>query len=600
MGGGGSKPIEPVITEDEPPAGSEETSIVYPNRPGLPRLDGISRALANECNGCNLQVVSGISSSSVKVSREFGTVSFKQCTRYYADLKKVREKKMSFQDFKNNLLNGVYYRGQDNGYCEQVELSSEDAMKMNKIEDYDEGKLKSVRIQQATSAGFSASTKARFTPSIPFQLRFSAAGGGPVDIPVRNMTLYHPCPIRIESVQPDAVLCLNDPAFGNPSHVVLIPLVGKNMPSSSAGFLQKILPEVVSVSQSDPSTGQYIGKDIPVGQNWKLSQVFDTIVAENGKDFDVKTGFYVWKGMPGLDRVKEVNGLNVRFKWVDSGKPTPEYIMLDTPVACNPADLAILTSRMPVTPPSDAIHAILYSNNPFQKGIVHKQGPPDNCFAKEAREGFTDLQGVYGLTSTSTQEEEACDPWTLWAQATAGKGFTEQQVKAVIFNLFVFIAMAVGTYLAFSAVLRLYDVEYSELSKNIGKLTAVFARNLHQKAAALKSGIAMVSNPRAALNASKTGLLADAASEAKESKTGLLGDLKESGTGLLGDLKESGTGLLDDVKETAEKPTKKWATVDTSAYTGTTSSTGDKGLRNRGGTLRRGRGHGGLTRRDVH
>ncbi len=510
MGGGGSKPIEPVIIEDEPPAGSEETSIVYPNRPGLPRLDGISRVLANECKNCNLQVLSGISSSSVKISREFGTVSFKQCTRYNTDLKNVRDKKMSFQDFINNLQSGIYYRGQDNGFCEQVVLPSDEAMKMTKIEDYDEGKLRSVRIQQATSGGFSTNTKVRITPSIPFQMRFSAQDEAPIDIPIQTMTLYHPCPIRIESVQPDAVLSLNDPSFGNPSHVILVPLVAKNMPSSSVGFLQKILPQTVSVSESDPASGQYIPKDVPTGQNWKLSQLFDTVVSENGKDFDVKSGFYVWKGMPGLDRVKEpittsIQGATFttgfRFKWVDSGKPTPQYILIDTPVACNPADLAILTSRMPVTPPSDAIHAILYSSNPFHRGIVHKQGPPNNCFAKEAREGFTsaDLQGAYTLgdknlqdyVQNNGQEEEACDAWTLWAQTTNGKGFSTQQIIALIFNSTVFVAMCVGAYLAFTAITRLYDVEYSEVAKNIGKLAAVFAKNLQQKAAALQNKLSV-------------------------------------------------------------------------------------------------------------
>ena len=498
MGGGGSKP-EPVIIEDEPPAGSEESSIVYPNRAGLPRLDGISRTLANECNNCNLQVISGISSSSVKISREFGTVSYKQCTRYYTDLKNVKEKKMSFQDFMNNLQNGIYYRGQDNGYCEQVQLSSEDAAAMTKIEEYDEGKLRTVRIQQASSGGFSANTKAKITPSIPFQMRFSAAGQPAVDIPIRSMSLYHPCPIRIESVQPDAVLSLNDPSFGNPDYVILVPLVAKNMPGPSVGFLQKILSQTTTVAQSDPSTGQYIGRDIPTGQNWKLNQLFETVVGDNGKDFDVKSGFYVWKGMPGLDRVKEPivfdNGYGVRFttgyrfKWVDSGRPTPQYILIDTPVICSPADMATLTSTMPVTPASDAIHAVLYSNNPFQRGIVHKQGPPDNCFSTEAKETFTDLQGVYSMVGTSTQEEEACDAWTLWAQATAGKEFTPQQITTLIFNSMVFISMCIGAYLAFSAVLRYYDIQYSKLAQTVGKLTAVFAKNLSQKAAAMKQNI---------------------------------------------------------------------------------------------------------------
>lgn len=495
MGGGGSKPSEFTITEDQPPAGSEESSMVYPDRPGMPRLDGISRSLANECNNCSLQVVSGISSSSVKISREFGSISYKQCTRYKNDLKDVREKKLSFQDFLNNLQSGVYFRDLNNGYCEKVELSSEDATKMTKIEDYDEGKLRSVRILQSTSGGFSADTKVKITPSIPFQMRVSAAGEGPIDVPIQTMTLYHPCPIRIEGVQPDAVLSLNDPSFGKPKYVILVPLTAKNTQSPSIGFLQKLLPEAIAVSQPDPSTGQYIPKDVPTGQNWKLSQLFDVIVAENGKDFDVKTGMYVWKGMPSLKRTQESTSTGVRFKWLPSGDPSPQYILMDTPVACNPGDLAILTSRIPITRPSDAIHAILYDDNPMQRGIVHKQGPPENCFATEAKESFTDLQGVYSLTGTSTQEEEACDAWTLWAKATAGKGFTNQQIASVIFNVLVFIAMAVGTYVAFSAVLRLYDVEYSEVAKNIGKLSAVFARNLQQKAAALKSNLSSISLP---------------------------------------------------------------------------------------------------------
>jgi hypothetical protein len=69
----------------------------------------------------------------------------------------------------------------------------------------------------------------------------------------------------------------------------------------------------------------------------------------------------------------------------------------------------------------------------------------------------------------------------------------------VIFSVLIAIAMAVGTYIAFAAVLRFYDVEYSELAKNVGKLTAVFARNLQQKAAAVKSGIGSLTNPTATL-----------------------------------------------------------------------------------------------------
>jgi hypothetical protein len=149
----------------------------------------------------------------------------------------------------------------------------------------------------------------------------------------------------------------------------------------------------------------------------------------------------------------------------------------------------------------DAVHAILYSSNPMQRGIVHKSGPPGaNCPAKET---FVDLEGAYSqaergsqlLFGEGTQEEEACDPWTLWAQASAGKGFTAQQVTTLIFQSLVFVAMAVGAYLAFNAVLRMYDVKYSELASGIGKVTAVFAKNLSQKADAIREKVSSNINP---------------------------------------------------------------------------------------------------------
>lgn len=491
MGGGGSKPAPaPTVVEQEPPAGSGESSIIYADRPETPRLDGITRAIANECNGCMLEVVSGVSSSSVRVSRDFGVVSENQCKRYQRDLKRVRDRMMSWQDFLHNLQSGLYLRelgvrgNESKKYCEQVELSSEDARTMTKIEQFDEGKLRSVRIQEATSGGFSADTKARFTPSIPFQMRFSTAGQGPVDISVKSMSLYHPCPLRLEGIQPDAVLSLNDPAFGNTGYVVLIPLVGRNTPSPSVGFLQKIMSEVVSVSEPDPSSGQYIGKDIATGATWNLGQLFSTEVSGGG-NFEVKNGYYEWKGMPALEQVREDRPGVINYVWKDTGKPVPRYIMLDTPVVCNPADLAVLTQRMPVTPPMDAIHAVLYSSNPFQRGIVHK-----SCAIGSTRESFTDLQGV---------TEESCDPWTTWAQTANGKGFTTQKIFEMFFNLMVGVAMAVGAFLALSAVLRMYDVEAADFSKGIGKVTAVFFKNLQQKAASVKTAISNLRNPRQAV-----------------------------------------------------------------------------------------------------
>ena len=484
MGGGESKPFEPTVIEDPLPTRG-------------PRLDGVSRALANACDGCRLQVVSGVSSSSVKLSRTYGSVSYFQCGTYAADKKRVEKKEMSLQDFVGRLQSGKYYRNLNNGYCEQVELSREDALNVKDIGEVD-GKVRTVRIQKVSSGGFSADTKVIFTPSIPFQMKFSVKNDTS-DIPVANMTLYHPCPLRLDGVQPDAVLSLNDPSIEGSGFVILIPLIGRNDTSSSIGFLQKIMSQVTIVSQPNPSTGDYLSQNIPTGANWTLSSLFETQAGE-GSTLEVLNGFYSWKGMPAFERVQEDTFFDlpgagrvktgVRYKWVPTGKPSPTYIMLDTPVACNPADLATLTSRIPMTPPEDAIHQVLYSTNPLHRGIVHKQGPPvspEECSRRGMyREMFTDAD-LNAIT------EESCDPWQTWAQ-TANRGYTTDMIFTLMFNVTLVIAAAVGAYLAIVAVVKMYDVQVRGVAEGVGKIAAVFAKDLQQKATNMKNAVSNVTN----------------------------------------------------------------------------------------------------------
>lgn len=480
MGGGSSKPQPPpTIIEQPPPGGSGQGNVVYPNNPTTPRLDGVSRALADECDRCMLQIANGASSSSVKIAREYGTVTFNQCKRFTDDSTSVAQKKMSKRDWLNNLRDGMYYRDLGNGYCENITISNETYQAALAGGDVQGKDMNSVRIlKQAGSGGFSAETKVRVIPSIPFRLRFSAAGGAPTEIPVNSMSVYHPCPLRLEGEQPDAVLSLNDPSFDNPNYVILIPLVGRNVPDPSVKFMEKILPQVVAVSQPDPASGQYIGKDVPTGVNWTLNNLLATTAGPDNS-LEVASGYYEWKGMPTLERVRDQQGNTITYSWKESGTPSPHYIMLDKAVACNPADLAILTQRIPITPPADAIHAVLYSTTIGRRGIVHKMGPPDSATCS-TRESFTPLRGV---------TETTCDPWTIWAQTADGKGFTQQQILGMLFNVLVGIAMGLGAFIALAAVLRMYDVEYADFAKGVGKVTAVFLKNFKEKVASAKQKI---------------------------------------------------------------------------------------------------------------
>ena len=473
MGGGGSRPAPPpFVVEEEPPAGSGESSTVYANRPETPRLDGLTRSMANECDGCDLRVKSGITSSSIKLSREFGEVTDVQCKRYRDDKKRVTDKKMSFQDFMGNLKAGRYLRNLDNGYCEQVTMSEEDAKKFKTIGEFDESKLQSVRIQKVSSGGFSADTKAKLTPSIPFKLTFKGQ-----EIEVKTMTVYHPCPLRIEGVQPDAVFSLNDPSFDDKSeYIILIPLTAKNTADPSIALFDKILPQINALAVPE-ATGQYITRNVATGANWSLMSIF-TPGTQSGDSFEVKNGYYEWKGMPALERSKSETpswpSSIITYSWKETGKPSPRYIMLDTPVAISSSSLSSITQTLPVTPTSDAVHAVLYSSNPLQRGIVHKLGPA-NC---PTRETFADMN--------DTVKEEFCDDWTAWAQDSKTKGYTTQQIFALIFNVLVFIAMGVGAYLALAAILRLYDIELKNVSAGLGKITAVVFKSLRQKAGEMK------------------------------------------------------------------------------------------------------------------
>jgi hypothetical protein len=181
--------------------------------------------------------------------------------------------------------------------------------------------------------------------------------------------------------------------------------------------------------------------------------------------------------------------------------------MLDQPVAISSTSLATVTQSLPITPVNDAVHAILYDTNPFQRGIVHKQG------ACPTKEGFTTADAyAFGSTflESEKQSEEGCDAWSVWAQPSSpGYDFTN-----VIFGLATAVAMAIGAYLALTAVLRLYDVETATLSEQIGKLMGVYAKSLKEKVGKIQSAVNSVKalrNPTAALGDKLTSTLDDKA-----------------------------------------------------------------------------------------
>ena len=77
----------------------------YPPQQGL---SGVSVGGAQGCSRCVLKLNAGVSTSSVKLRREYGAVSAEDCKRYGQDADAVRGKRMAFAEFKRNLMNGKY------------------------------------------------------------------------------------------------------------------------------------------------------------------------------------------------------------------------------------------------------------------------------------------------------------------------------------------------------------------------------------------------------------------------------------------------------------------------------------------------------------
>ncbi len=580
MGGGSSRPsAPPTVTEDPYPGGEGRT-------------DSISLSSAKACFRCVLEMAPAISSSSVKLTRNFGDTNPQECRKFDDDLKRVRAKEFSFQDFMTNLQSGKYLRPTSTDFCEQIQFSEEDLADLNKaggrIEDFDyrASKLQTVRIRKVSTGGFSSDTKAQITPSIPFKMYFNGE-----EILIKTITLYHPCPLRIEANQADAVLSLNDPSDKTAKHVILIPLVSGNLASSSADFIGKIAPQIATIATPDPSTGRYLSRDVQTGADWTLSKLFPITNVKDNK-VAVPSGFFVWEGAGAMEKYISTNTSSlINYSWRQTGTPGPKYILLEKPLPINPTDLATITQNLPVTPAFDAIH-------PVMSPVLYKQGPPENC-GVPMREKFTsaDMQTLADAVS--------CDPF-LNNVNVKDKRYSTDAIVGLIFNFLLFCAAAIGAYIALAAVARMYDVEFKDFAMATGKVTAVWMKDLKGMSnlgglMSMKLGkggpMAALGNVKANPITSQSNSMA-ALGNAQSNSVAALGNVRQNQIGDMGSSAITNllpSGPIPQIADTiapapSPAPRKKWRTVDTSGYTGTRSSRGDKGLVNRGGTLRRGHG----------
>ena len=404
-------------------------------------------------------------------------------------------------------------------------FGDEDAAKVTSLTEFDANvsKLKSIRIRQVTGGGsFSSGTKAKLRLSIPLKAKYVSSiqttneqtpqmtqvGGAWIwqdtatprvttnyqDMTISTMTMYHPSPLRIENVQHDAVLSLNDPSDPTADTVVLIPLKAANSGDESTDFFNKIGSFLTRISAPDPVTGLYPEIDIPTGNDWNIKKVF--WLGQPGADniAPVTDAYYTWMGASTYKRVqRSASATEIVFGWDPDGKQV-RYFMLQTPVSISTTDLSFLTRSLPPTPSEEAIHRIPDPTTAGNAKILYKKAEGQAAAAAcgtVVREGMANrgqgdilaslfsgggvedlLVGADG-TPLSDKTKASCDPFAQNAQkATISAGpFTPTKMAAFFFNFLILIALAIGTWLALYFITdRDYDYRFKSFSEDAGRV----------------------------------------------------------------------------------------------------------------------------------
>lgn len=483
MGGGGSKPAaapQKLIVIDPEPSGSTPVQVIGSDQPVNMPIDGISISTAEGCDRCVLSVVPNISTSVVKLTREFGDIRYSECKQLEEDEKRLNGETLSFSDFKARLQAGQYYQFLSNQtHCQQVMLPADKADTTATKEQYfaAKGALDRLRIRKISSGGFSQDTKVQITPSIPLKMTVAVQDFPPREIVVSRMTLYHPSPMRIENVQHDAVLSLNDPVNTGPGGVVvLIPLVAGAADTPSAEFMSRVLGNMTNLLTPDAGTGAYPDIDAPTGANWTLNTLLPTDPETNA----VQSGFFVWEGTPELERyISEDTPFIQRTSWRRKNVPAPMYVMLEKPLTISNSDYASLL-RFPVTRPEQAIHEMIPGS------LTYKCGPglgtaPTGTPGSSVVEGF----------------QTRCDPF--FPNYEKNSGYNPETMLRAMFNILIFVALGLGVWAALILVGDLRtDQFFQSLSFTGGKVLVRLFKGAQNLGGQLKNVRGMM-NPQGAL-----------------------------------------------------------------------------------------------------
>lgn len=303
-----------------------------------------------------------------------------------------------------------------------------------------------------TAGPNSVNTSVVLKPSLPFKFRFNG-----VEETIGLMTVYSPSPLRIESVQHDAVIQIGwllPGRFGPNRVIILVPLVTGNAGGAGGAFVQAFassIPSLLGLPPPAEGAGEPF-LDISTGKDWSLSNLIS-----------LKDPFFTWVDSEYEQYVKYDSLIERRIGW--KPKDGVRYIFMQNPIQVSANDMAMF-SRLPISDPLMVI--------PRLPKVYYKPGPPKNCITCVAD---TPVLKIPDITSPTA---------TLSSNAPPG-GVSIDTILMIVFGIIGGIALFIGIYFGVKFAMGPKGLVLSQIGESLGKSLAAAYAKAKARAAALPS-----------------------------------------------------------------------------------------------------------------
>lgn len=233
-------------------------------------------------------------------------------------------------------------------------------------------------------------SKLMIQPSIPFTMMFDRKS-----VSVHVLSVYHPCPVRIENIQYDAVLCLNDPSSGKGDTVIMIPLQSGFTSSKQGAFLTPIVNSLSQLLYPNPSTNTIEPLNVSVGNSWDVSTLF-TVATNDKNQTEVIDPYFTWRHASWSEHVVRDDARAIQYEWRQG--PGMTFVMMKEPIQISALSMSVIT-RLPESPTDHATHPI----------TSYQYTPGRPCLSDKCKPKVTDINHAQRYQENLAEQQKKAD-----------------------------------------------------------------------------------------------------------------------------------------------------------------------------------------------